>query len=59
MKGLGSRTGHGTAEHVADQYSGLIGMTVAGDIVHFQCYAEFMSRRRRGRDLQTLYVCVI
>lgn len=25
MKGLGSRTGHGPAEHVADQYSGLIG----------------------------------
>jgi len=25
MKGLGSRTGHGTAKHVADQYSGLIG----------------------------------
>jgi len=33
MKGLGSRTGRGTAEHVADQYSSLIGMTVAGDIV--------------------------
>jgi len=33
MKGLGSRAGHGTAEHVADQYSGLLGMTVAGDIV--------------------------
>jgi hypothetical protein len=32
MKGLGSRTGHGTADHVADQYSGLIGMTVAGDV---------------------------
>jgi hypothetical protein len=33
MKGLGSRTGRGSVEHVADQYGGLIGMTVAGDTV--------------------------
>jgi hypothetical protein len=25
MKGLGSRTGPGSTEHVADQYSGLLG----------------------------------
>jgi adenine nucleotide transporter 17 len=26
MKGLGSRTGHGSSERVANQYSGLLGM---------------------------------